>query len=192
MAEIQLLKHRYPYSFRYVDRYEEFADDPVIAKEPRLLEAARLGDYYTAERLLKEGISVESTDADGFTSLHWAIMSENIGMASFLMNRGANPNAYCSLHRCTPISLAVKSGNVQLLHFLLEHGGDITYRNQYGANLLLQAAGAGTPLTVEYLVLSFLFFSCIIITHFFCFDRYADVSPINLTIMDILPCIMLQ
>ena len=192
MSEVHILKQRYPYSFRYIDRYQEFANDPAIAKQPRLLEAAKLGDYYTAERLLKEGISIESTDADGFTSLHWAIMCENIGMASFLMNRGANPNAYCTLHRCTPISLAVKSGNVQILHFLLEHGGDITYRNQYGANLLLQAAGAGTPLVVEYLVLSFLFFFTISFNHFFCFTRYADVSQINLTIMDIMPYIMLQ
>eukprot|EP00770_Monocercomonoides_exilis_P013297 MONOS_13244.1-p1 / transcript=MONOS_13244.1 / gene=MONOS_13244 / organism=Monocercomonoides_exilis_PA203 / gene_product=ankyrin / transcript_product=ankyrin / location=Mono_scaffold00796:21816-26190(+) / protein_length=1297 / sequence_SO=supercontig / SO=protein_coding / is_pseudo=false len=130
----------------------EIEDKTVFEQQEILIKAARVGNQYLLERLLNKGYSVNITDLNNMTPLHWAVHSENPAMVSFLMNRGANPNAYCNESYDTPVSIAAKNGNVPILHYLLEHGGDFNYHDNRDVTLLMCAAATGSAQACEYLI----------------------------------------
>ena len=124
----------------------------IFEQQEQFVECGKTGNLFLAERLLAKGISIETTDIHSMTALHWAVNSEQAAAVSFLINHGANPNAYSPQSYDTPVSLAAKKGNVPILHFLLEHGGDFRYHDQRGVTLLMCAAASGSALATEYLV----------------------------------------
>lgn len=88
-----------------------------------LLFAARNGDLASARVLLDAGADVNDTVAAGMSALVVAAHSNHGGLAEYLLERGADPNAakagYTALHA------AVLRGNVDLVKALLAHGADV-------------------------------------------------------------------
>ncbi len=58
-----------------------------------LLYAARDGRIDMAQALVAKGADLELADANGITPLQMAIENENIALARYLLERGANPNS---------------------------------------------------------------------------------------------------
>ena len=139
---------------------QDIESKQLFEQQQQLVQCGRNGNLYLAELLLDKGIPVDTTDINSMTALHWAVYSENAAAVSFFLNRGADPNAYSIESYDTPVSFAAKKGNVTILHYLLQHGGDIHYHDSRGVTLLMCAAASGSSLVVEYLVylLFFLFF----------------------------------
>jgi ankyrin repeat protein len=108
-----------------------------------LILAARENDPESVRILLDSGANVNLTMADGTTALNVAIMSGHFGLASFLLDRGADPNTadgkgmaalYAAVHmRNLPTTDVpqVKGDNLQLLELIkkiLNHGANVNAR----------------------------------------------------------------
>src|SRR2546422_3462269 len=87
-----------------------------------LLFAARLGELESARELVKGNANVDDTAADGTSALAVAILSGHPAVASFLLERGADPNAnragFAALHA------AVLRGDPQLVETLVRRGAN--------------------------------------------------------------------
>jgi ankyrin repeat protein len=96
-----------------------------------LLFAARTGDVESATRLLAAGANIEDTAPTGTSALVLAAHSDQGVFGTFLLEKGANPNAdgagYTALHA------AVVRGNVGLLKALLAHGANPNVRQRKGS-----------------------------------------------------------
>ncbi|HEX3627127.1 MAG TPA: ankyrin repeat domain-containing protein [Verrucomicrobiae bacterium] len=99
-------------------------------------DAATLGDMDTVRQMLVTDPSiVHSTIEHGFTALHGVAGEEQLEMAEFLMNSGADPNARND-QGLTPLHLAAYPEMAELLV-------------QCGANLNARSVDGGTPLIIH-------------------------------------------
>jgi len=109
-----------------------------------LTQAAWMDRFETAQFLLKLGANVNDQEKfSGFTALHWAASSENPGSAlvDLLLKNGANVNAeggepvdaYLGIAQ-TPLMLARKRGDTEIVRALLAAGAKETAVNKKDAN----------------------------------------------------------
>ena len=95
-----------------------------------LLFVARTGDVETARALVAAGADVDDTAAAGTSALVIAAHSGHGPLATYLLERGADPNAanagYSALHA------AVLRSEVALAEALLDHGADVNSIVQRG------------------------------------------------------------
>lgn len=63
--------------------------------------------------------------------LHYACTNGHLSVAEFLIARGAQVDAL-SPSDTTPLMMAIRAGNIQLVRLLLENGADIRIRNHQG------------------------------------------------------------
>jgi len=75
----------------------------------------------------------------GWTPLHYACSTGQLGIAQFLISNGAKVNAM-SPSGTTPLMMSVSSGNDYLIKFLLDNGADIRMRNHEGFSAIDVAA----------------------------------------------------
>jgi ankyrin repeat protein len=113
---------------------------------------SHLGNKIGIEEYLNLGLDIETLDNKGMSILHWSIVMENSYLMSFLVNNGADVNVIVEKSFDSPASLAIRYGNVPILNFILEHGGDINYQNHEKRDLLSICAESGSVLCLEYLV----------------------------------------
>jgi len=64
----------------------------------------------------------------GKTLLAQAILKKNNNAVQFLLDHGANPNAQIYKGE-TALHIAVKMGNIAIIHLLLQNGADISIKN---------------------------------------------------------------
>ena len=67
----------------------------------------------------------------GWTPLHYACTNGHHDIALFLLDKGAVVDAP-SPNETTPLMMAIRAGNIQLVRLLLDRGADIRIRNQQG------------------------------------------------------------
>jgi ankyrin repeat protein len=79
--------------------------------------AAMTDNVAAAAVLLDRGAEVDESGALGRTPLHEAVLARNIAVAKFLVARSANVAALDN-HRETPLTLARKSANKELMELL--------------------------------------------------------------------------
>ena len=78
-----------------------------------LVFAAREGDLESAKALVEAGADVNLTTAGNWTPLLTAINNRNYRIASYLLERGANPNTANSPAGWTPLYLATDNRNIE-------------------------------------------------------------------------------
>ena len=76
-----------------------------------------------------------------------AVSSSNVPVLSFLLKKGANPNAGRYLSRWSPISLAAQGSSPEIIPLLMKHGAQAS-----GSNALQNAVAAGRLDLVEALL----------------------------------------
>ena len=117
--------------------------NPLYGDRSPLQIAARRGDVENIQQLLLRGANFDASD-NRKPPLHEAIDARRYESAEILINHGAplelrDPSEEPG-H--TPLTLAVRRGDVELLGLLIRHGADIKSTNrEYGANGL-HLAGA--------------------------------------------------
>ena len=129
-----------------------FGDARVRAAEPvPLIEAAKNVDKDALRTLLKQGVNVNTAEADGATALHWASYRDDLESADLLIRAGARVNAVNDLG-ATPLWTASLNGSVTMVRRLLEAGADPNLALLRGETPLMVAARTGSPEVVEQLL----------------------------------------
>jgi ankyrin repeat protein len=101
----------------------------------QLIVAARRGDTESVRRLLKSGVSIETSQPQGPTALAIAAEYGRADTVKLLLEQGANIAA-AGLDGDGAIIEAARIGNVAKLKLLLERGADVRLKNE----ALLEAA----------------------------------------------------
>jgi hypothetical protein len=104
--------------------------------------AVARGDIAEIEKLVQQGININSLAGDGLATLHWAIASVNIEPMQKLLSLGADPNV-TSFEGATPIMNAVQSNKIDKLNLLLNAGALVNFRDKRGFTALHRAAEMG-------------------------------------------------
>ena len=85
-------------------------------------DAARRGDAEAVRTLLERGVDVQTAQADGMTALHWAAMRSDLELAETLIYAGANLDAATRIGQHTPLHVASRTGQSDVVRALLEAG----------------------------------------------------------------------
>lgn len=102
---------------------DKTADDAFGVKAlARLATAACHGNEQGIAAALRDGADVNGQGHDGATPLLWALSCDNVRGIEALLKAGANPNQ--RIGASTAVCLAATHHNPQVLHVLLQHGGD--------------------------------------------------------------------
>lgn len=96
-----------------------------------LLEAAARNDLNEVRRLLTLGVSPDSTNHDGLTTLHQGCIEASEPMINLLLEFGANVDAR-DTEQWTPLHAACTCGHLNLVRILVERGADLLAINGDG------------------------------------------------------------
>jgi ankyrin repeat protein len=92
-------------------------------RDLRLVEAARRRDLKAVERLIQEGLDVNTPQGDGATALHWAAHWDDLAIADRLIAARANANA-AEDSGVVPLTLACTNGSAAMVARLLAAGAN--------------------------------------------------------------------
>ncbi|GJQ85972.1 hypothetical protein Trydic_g21818 [Trypoxylus dichotomus] len=94
-------------------------------------------------------------DAKGFTPIHYAVAGNNVNALKFLLYAVGNYTLYGpEMPPTTPLHIAARNGNVEMLEKLMPYFPDPNVRNEYGCSALLLAARHGYANCVQMLLRS--------------------------------------
>ncbi|RJX30482.1 MAG: hypothetical protein C4531_08910 [Desulfurivibrio sp.] len=137
----------------WVRLYLEHGADPNIVDEDRRtpLNWAIWGKCQAiVEYLLAQGANPNCVGDDGEAPLVTALMDDNLEAANLLLDKGASvhvpPGQYSPLH------VAARAGNVEMVKRLVALGADIHARSTSGETPLLSSVYSPTPEATAYLV----------------------------------------
>ena len=100
--------------------------------------------------LLQQNV-VNKTEADGTTSLHYAVRSDDAQLVDRLIRAGANVKA-SNRYGITPLYLACVNGNAAIIEKLLDAGADVNAVSTEGETALMTAARTGNVDGVKVLL----------------------------------------
>jgi len=116
------------------------------------VEAAMNGNRDAVRALLKDGVDVNTTQADGMTALHWAAQKGDVELAKVLLYASANLKATTRIGGYTPLLIASKNGDAAMIETLTQAGADVNATTMNGTTPLMLAAAAGKPAAVMALI----------------------------------------
>jgi ankyrin repeat protein len=123
----------------------------VNAASSDLIDATRRQDVQAVRALLAQKASVQATEADGSTALHWAAQRNDLQLVDLLLSAGADANA-STRYNIPPLYLAALNGNVAIMERLLAAGADPHATTHEQQTLLMTAARSGNPDAVRLLL----------------------------------------
>lgn len=126
---------------------------PAVAFAGPVADAAMNGDLDLLRRLVQqEQADVNEPQVDGARALHWATHSNDLAMAEFLLDAGADP-AVLNRVGAPPMLSALINGNAEMIELLLENGADANHAvSTTGDTPLMLAARTGIIEAVEVLL----------------------------------------
>ena len=104
-----------------------------------------------AEALIAHGADANSKNEAGNTPLHFAIITNNTGLAKLLVAGGADVNVVFK-DGLTPTSMAAENNNSAMAELFMTHGGKQTANPKDGVSELHWAASNGNQQLVEQLL----------------------------------------
>jgi hypothetical protein len=134
------------------------AEEPPLEYAAGMTElhyAAYCGDHDGVLEALWKGLDVNGRDQAGWTPLHWVVdmgmvAGEREQVVATLMRAGADVNAH-DREGSTPLMVACRAGNGDLVRQLVAAGADLQVRDNAGRTALIEAACYGNPQTVAFL-----------------------------------------
>ncbi|MEO8256305.1 MAG: ankyrin repeat domain-containing protein [Acidobacteriota bacterium] len=119
----------------------------------RLIDAVKAGNRTAIRTLIAQRANVNSTEPDGMTALHYAVLGNDETVAQLLLKAGANVKA-ANRYGITPLKLAAENGNPTLTDLLLKAGADANAATPEGETVLMTAARTGNYSVIRSLVTS--------------------------------------
>lgn len=117
-----------------------------------LVNAVQFGDLRVVKEYVGNRTSPNTTDADGCSLLHWAAINNRVGIALYLIERGADVNTQGGLLNETPLHWAVRMNFYRICQLLVERGADMTVRSNAGFDVLHLACQQGNLETIFVLL----------------------------------------
>jgi ankyrin repeat protein len=118
-----------------------------------LVEAAQYGNLERCRHLVEVcEEDVTKGDNENITVLHWAAINNRIAVASYLIQKGANPNVTGGELASTPIHWATRQGHLPMVILLLRYGANPETLDAEGLNCLHIAAQFGVTNIVAYYI----------------------------------------
>ncbi|AFY99408.1 ankyrin repeat domain-containing protein [Calothrix sp. PCC 6303] len=101
----------------------------------------RQGDITAVQRQLASGVDIDCVDEWSKTPLMYAVNDANINldMVRFLIENGADVNAIEAIFKNNVLGLAVQSGNLEKIQYLLDCDADINYQSPGGYDVLINS-----------------------------------------------------
>ena len=94
-----------------------------------LCNAVRSGDLRAVKEQLADGVDINAGDTEfGVTALSWAALLDNVEIANFLIEKGADVNAK-SRDGSTPLHSAAFLGHTEIAELLIQKGANVDPRN---------------------------------------------------------------
>lgn len=125
-------------------------DNPT---EAPVADAVMRGDTAKVRQLIRQGLDVNASQADGMSALHWAAQRGDAASAQMLVYAGARVDALTRNGNYTPLHLAAREGRGAVVQVLLANGADpLAATSTGGATALHFAAGHGDSLSVQALL----------------------------------------
>jgi ankyrin repeat protein len=119
--------------------------------DDRLIEAVKNQDRDTVRALLAEPVDVNTTEGDGATALHWAVVRDDADVVDGLLHAGADVDV-ANDYGVTPISLACTNRSATVVRKLLEAGADPNRATMMGETPLMACARTGSEEAVVALL----------------------------------------
>jgi ankyrin repeat protein len=123
----------------------------TVARDTRLVEAAKLGDTNTAFLLLQKRADPNTPEADGTTPLHWAVRNNDLALMDRLIRAGAK-SAVANRFGVTPIFLACENGSAEAVTRLLKAGVSANSTGELGETALMTCARTGKVAAAKALI----------------------------------------
>ena len=124
-------------------------------EEPRkssLHQAIKAGDIDLVRKLIGHGADLNHKDADGYSPLREAVLSNNHQAALALLVSGAYIESNCN-EKVTPLASAVKRNDMEMAKLLIDHGADVNVvEAMNGCPILVDAAWRGFDAMVGLLI----------------------------------------
>ena len=99
-----------------------------------LMIAAETGQMKVVTFLIEHGANLDHRDKDDQTALHYAVCGSDVSceILSYLIENGAEVNAFTRRDNCTPLMLACKYGHLNAVTSLIEHGAKVNLQDAIG------------------------------------------------------------
>ena len=120
-----------------------------------LFKAVDTNNKEIADMLIKSGADVNRSDDNRQTALFVAVNHNNNDMTAMLIENGANVNVSCKyegIDEYTPLMLAAKKGNLEIVKALLHAQANINTFNMYTPSALFLAVDNNNKELVELLI----------------------------------------
>jgi len=104
-----------------------------------------------AKLIKKEGLNLNSFDRFGLSALHYACEIGNVGLATLLLDHGANPDIRPS-SKVTPLHLSSSQGYLNCIKLLVSKGANVQSEDCYGCQPLHYAAKYGRIDCIEFYI----------------------------------------
>lgn len=133
-------------------RLREEVGDPESARE--LWYHVYSNNIAEVERLLQNGLNVNSKNEYGDCALHVAVNQNLLPMTRLLLRNGARVNSRNRYYGDTALmrALDMQPINLDMINFLLDHGANINVRNSDGDTVLIKASRNGSLEVVRLLL----------------------------------------
>jgi len=115
-------------------------------------DAAMRGDVASVRALLAQRADVNAAEGDGMTALHWSAERGDRELAALLLQSGANPSAVTRIGAHTPLHVAAKAGNADVVRLLVGAKADVRALTTTGAAPLHFAAASGNADIIKVLL----------------------------------------
>ena len=117
----------------------------------RLVDAAKTRDWEAVGTLLREGVDVDTAQADGATALHWAAYWNERDTLERLIGAGSRVNAEND-YGATPLWVACANRHAGIVERLLEAGANANMGLRSGETLLMRCVHTGDAAAVRALL----------------------------------------
>ncbi len=116
-----------------------------------VLDAVKSGNLPAVQNALDRRGDPNDADADGTTTLHWAVQEDRLDLVRVLLKAGAHPNAN-NQYGLTPLALALTRGNAAITEELLRAGANPAVRVPGMGPALFAAAHVGNAEVIQALL----------------------------------------
>lgn len=122
----------------------------VNNKLPLVCYCAKRGDYEVVKLLIESGANPNSLDLTGFPLLSILCEAGNLELIKLVIDQGASVNF--GIENKQPIFVAIKNNCVDVVEYLVEHGANVSARDDRDDTVLMYAVRNDRLSIAEFLV----------------------------------------
>lgn len=116
-------------------------------------QASRQGMLHIVKDMIESGFAkATDRDSNNVTPLHFAAISNHVSIAKYLIDNGAEIDAFGGDLIATPLHWASRNGHLPSVTLLINHGANPSLRDSQGFDCLHLAVHSSNPMLVLYFI----------------------------------------